>query len=265
VPFLEQAKQIGSTAAPAYEALVLQALDQAELRWRPLAVEIARKGQPPGTLELDVMADAVKIDGVRINATAALELEIAERLQATLLTPFLSDWIYRTAGRHVDPQPRPITSSVGAMIAHSADVDLEAAGALDIADPGKDWVGTSKGIATYGWHASQSWSAGAGVPVHPAAALGGLYVVQQPYTGHKLRHSDYSQTVRLVKRACHYDGQVADLVELYQSGIGTGGAVVDMMRPNGIPPAPASARVGAVGVGLLALGLAVWALLRSRH
>jgi hypothetical protein len=258
--FLDEARAIGSTSDPRFAALVLGALDQADVTWESLDLPI-----DGGRLECSVFADSLKIDGCRIVASALTELEIADRLGAVLMTPAISDAVYLAAGRHgrqIVPQPRPITSSVAGMIAHSMDVDAAAQGASFVADPGKDWCQYRGKIVTYGWHADRAWSQAAGVPIGPAVTQG-LSVVQGPFAGHGLRHVDYSQTVRLVARRCRWNGQIADLDDLYRAGrfAAGAGAIPSGNSPSIVDATPsAAAAVLAIGLGALA-----WLFSRRRR
>lgn len=206
-----------NTASASYEAAVLNASSRWETPWWTL---------PVGGGSVQVLADALKIDGVRINATAELTAHIAEVLGAHMLTPELSDLMWSKATTRLAPVPRPISSTVSAMIANSQAVDAQAPRGLSC-DPGKDWVTTDKGIANYGWHLpSAEWGRAHGLPVNDAVT-DGMYVVQPVFYGHKMRHSDYSQVVRLWRPGTISVGKVAGAM---LAAVGVAAAVAIVVR-----------------------------------
>ena len=74
-------------------------------------------------VEFYVMADALKIDGVRVNASARLLQKIADVTGLMMLTIKMADLVYNYTKHRIGPKPRSITSSTEGMIAHSLDVD----------------------------------------------------------------------------------------------------------------------------------------------
>lgn len=205
------------TASASYEAAVVDARDRWETPWWTL---------PVGGGAVEVFADALKIDGVRINATAELTAHIADMLGAHMLTPELSDLMWSKATTRLAPVPRPISSSVAAMIENSRAVDAQMPRGL-ACDPGKDWVTTDGGIANYGWHLpSAEWGRAHGLPVNDAATPG-MYVVQPVFYGHRLRHSDYSQVVRLWRPGTLSAGKVAGAM---LAAVGVAAAVAIAVR-----------------------------------
>ena len=170
-----------------------------------------------------VLGDALRVDGVRVNAGARLQQQIADLLGARLLTPKLSDLRFAQAAIRVEPQPMAIAASLAAEREHSANVDraiVGAVGSLDaargriVAPAGKDWT-IGAALAThpgrgqnYGWHApgepGASWK---GIKLHaPASKLASVGVIQPAATAHDLGQDDYSQTVVLVRQAAELDG-----------------------------------------------------------
>ena len=180
-----------------------------------------------------VLNDALKIDGIRINLTAATQQRIADYWGAMLLTAKLADLIWHNAQVRLHPCPRQITSSTEAMIKHSQDIDkqlenVDYEGKL-ISTVGKHWIIDSK-LATpkvpnqainYGWHfkghSFQGISGGynASLLKDPQS---GMYwkMIQTIGTHHDSAHVDYSQICRLVTRECIIDGQSMDLMEVLQ-------------------------------------------------
>lgn len=141
---------------------------------------------------------------------------LATRLGYELPTPALVDAIWRAADLRVPPhlmirshdgvhmdtpalhaeQQRAIATYVGA---RSLGVDFRLlAGAF------KDVVTINGKPGLYGWHADEDAAIALkriGVTTHIAATLGEGVVVQPPFAGHALAWRDYSQGLRLVKRA----------------------------------------------------------------
>jgi hypothetical protein len=179
---------------------------------------------PGHTATFLVFADALKIDGVRINVSAVLQQQIADALGCLLLTPKLADLLYAQRAVTLTPKPMPIASTSAAMISESQKIDaaLLAAGVVEsgkiVQTTGKHWVidnATLGGKAcNYGWHlpagTPSPWQ---GVPVYPSVTSNSM-VIQQPGTAHNPQHIDYSQTCTLVNRWCMVDGQKRDLADV---------------------------------------------------
>ena len=170
-----------------------------------------------------VMADALKLDGVRVSVSARTEQRIADALGCMLLTPKLADLVWAQRGVSLVPFPRPISSSVAATVAHSKDIDkaVEAAGGSGIISPvGKHWV-VSNGLEThpgmaenYGWHFSGKEFGG--LTGEASASLPNVRVIQGRGWRHDMHHSDYSQTCVLVALDCELNGQPTDIRTILQ-------------------------------------------------
>ena len=180
-----------NTAGADYEAAVSDRIDS--IAYSLVPVDFEKDGR---SIRFWTTSDALKLGGVRINATARFEQELADALGLTLLTTELADQAWNKADKQIPPSPKSATQeqlqvmgTVGAMAAHSARVDALADGVDGlIADPGKNWVLASGNVATYGWH-------------KPGGGM-----IQGAYFKHGLDHSDYSQTVRLVGDTVEIDG-----------------------------------------------------------
>jgi hypothetical protein len=182
-------------------------------------------------LAVYVFADALKMDGVRLNVSARVAQQIADVLSCALLTAKLADLLYlaRTPATLL-PSPQPISSSTAAMVAHSARIDAQLAAANLPPAPGagsgsiyqsvgKHWILDNDTLShtgracNYGWHFpgssfdGQAWE--------PSVTLG-LRVVQGRGWAHDVDHVDYSQTCVLASRSCTVDGQKRDLLDVYQ-------------------------------------------------
>lgn len=256
-------------AGAARSARILSEIDRGNFAhtWCPLRLFDAQGN----LLEVLVSCDALKIDGVRVNADAQTEQRIADRLGALLLTPKLADaiWQLTAPNNRLDPKPQPISSSTAAMINHSLRVDFEVAqrGAIGpVADPGKDWVvvralfsdsaRAARKAANYSWHVPEKTYLGL---TAESAVTPGLFVIQGVGTVHDISHVDYSQVVRLAKREARYNEAPVDLADVY-TGKGPGNALVSHegplpgFRQPGVPeeqvpppPVPVPAGVAAIG------------------
>ena len=191
-----------------------------EINWGTVRIESGGH-----VLDINVFADALKIGGVRINASATLEQQLADALGCSLLTPKLADLIFLQRGISLPPSPQPISSSTDAMVAHSARIDasLAAAGGASagqiVQTVGKSWV-ICNGLqdhpgkaANYGWHFPGSTFGGS---AWGAAVTPPLRLIQDLGFFHDDSHVDYSQTVTLAHRACLADGRTRDLLEVLQ-------------------------------------------------
>jgi hypothetical protein len=88
-----------------------------EYQWTPITT---------GELTFWVFADALKLGGVRINASAKLEQQIADRLDASLLTARMADLVYAAASRVILPIPlgaSPQMASTAWMVSESDKID----------------------------------------------------------------------------------------------------------------------------------------------
>lgn len=171
-----------------------------------------------------VFAEPLKLGGVRINASAALQQQIADALGCVFLTPRLADLVFANRSVTLPPMPRPITSSTAAMIEQSDKVGAAVPpGASGIVDTeGKYWVlvkslfsasaKAARKAANYGWHFEGS--SFQGIPGEPTVSLPGVRVIQGVGTVHNDQHTDYSQIVRLASRTCEVDGQPRDLADV---------------------------------------------------
>ncbi len=180
--------------------------------------------------EFQVSADALKIAGVRVNVTAALQQRIADRLGCLLLTPKLYDMCWAQRAVTLPPFPMPITSSTAAMVEHSAKIDkalaLQGNPTGLISTTGKTWVidealCAHKGRAeNYGWifEGTSFYGLLGEVVASLMKDAKGVYVraIQGRGWAHDPSHVDYSQVALFVQRACVVDGQPMDLVQVLQ-------------------------------------------------
>jgi hypothetical protein len=169
------------------------------------------------SVRLRVMSDALIVDGVRVNVSAAFQQRLADLFDASLLTPMIADLIYVNAARKADPRPQPISSSVSAMLKHSESVQKQLGIGPGLASTvGKHWVldkqleSKKDKACNYGWHFTGSNFQG--VKGYPAAAgsylsLKNVSVIQPNATAHDPYHLDYSQICQLVSQQCWVDGQ----------------------------------------------------------
>lgn len=199
-----------------------------------------------------IMDDALKLDGIRINVSAYLQQQIADFYDASLLTPKLADLRFDQVENRLHPHPRPISSTVEAMIKHNAQVDQELNGRWGSADPvGKYWCISNElinkpGLAlNYGWHfaGSDNFNGIHGYVCDSKLKdpVSGQYyhVIQPSATAHDFKHSDYSQVCVLVKNECLVDGEVKRLQEVLTHrdlcGLASHEGVMQILRQPGVP------------------------------
>jgi len=208
---------------------------------------------PDHTATFHVFADALKIDGVRVNVSAEYEQKIADALGCSLLTPKLADLIWLQKAVLLTPYPMTITSSVQGMLTHSANIDkglaaISYTGGL-ICTVGKHWVidnaiASNGKACNYGWHFNgQSYQ---GISGETCASLikdpkTGMYykLIQGRGTAHDMHHADYSQICVLVNQWCNVDGNPMRLEALLQDpvlcALASCQGVMTVLRQPGVP------------------------------
>ena len=194
-----------------------------EAEWTPL-----QYSSGGSTILFNVMKDALKVDGIRVNVSAELQQKLADLFGASLLTSHIADLMFINAVHRVEPCPMTISSTVASMVKHSQMVDtkvgLKTTGL--VASPGKHWIldkkldwNTGK-ACNYGWHfVGTNYK---GIKGHPAGSkqnqLNGspVSVIQPNACAHDMKHSDYSQICQLVSQECWIDGQPHRLSNILQ-------------------------------------------------
>lgn len=218
-----------------------------EAEWADLTYSAGGK-----SIKFNVMKDALKINGVRVNVSAELEQKLADLFNASLLTAHVADLMFVNAVHRIEPCPMTISSTVSSMVKHSTLVDQKIGGdVLGIVAPaGKHWIldkklDFNKGKAcNYGWHfVGTSFR---GISGKPAASkqnsLGGkpVSVIQPNACAHDMKHSDYSQICQLVSQACWIDGIVHRFSDVIQDpllcDLATGGGTLVNIRQPGVVP-----------------------------
>lgn len=175
----------------------------------PAGVELEYEWFPidEGPVRFWVFRDAGKINGVRIDVSAAEAQAWADELGALLTTPKIEDLIYKHASVKIPPFPSDVVSTTEGQ--HSAKIDKAIGNQSGlVATVGKSWVLTDKlsptVAANYGWHTAQKAS-------EPSVSLPSVNVWQGVGHKHNPHHRDYSQTLRLVSRKVVINGKVWDL------------------------------------------------------
>lgn len=211
-----------SLTDPSYDPMVLGAIAAGNFDhvFVPITIDI-----PGHRGVFFVSQDALKIGGVRINASAILQQHIADLLGAYLVTPKLMDQMWGQRALTVLPCTMPINSTSDGMIKHSACIDTQLT-KLGGGDPirglvqtvGKTWVLSNK-LSTkvamnMGWHLEKQL---AGVPFDPAPTLAGAHMIQSPGTHHGPSHVDYSQICLYIARECTVDGQPTTFADVAQN------------------------------------------------
>jgi hypothetical protein len=260
---------------PSYSAMVLGAVAEGrfEHTFVPITIEA---GGHTGTFQ--VSQDALKIDGVRINASAVLQQHIADLLGAYLLTPKLLDQMWAQRAVTLTPCPQPIATTSAAMIRHSTCVDAkltQAGGAPSggiVQTVGKTWVITNTLLehpgkaCNDGWHLERPM--GGQIPFDPAPTLPDAHMIQSPGYHHDSAWIDYSQLVLLVHRDCTGDSSPMTFADVARSPILSplinAGGVLRVLRQPGVPelitsPVVRSAPPGAATIALMGVGVGIGA------
>jgi hypothetical protein len=220
-----------------------------------------------------VSADAIKINGVRVEVTATLQQQMADVMSrsgggVSLLTPKLMDLMFLQAQIVLPPLTRAGTkndwvaaktmSTTENMITQSIDVDrmlIAKVGSLDAAKDklvsgfcktwllDNDMIGkTAEGTqasTNYGWHL---WDASQGyTPVTQATNAKGqpMHVWQQPGQKHGILEDDYSQSALFVLQDVIVDDQPMKLQELLSdpklAPLASHQGVLKIFRQPGVP------------------------------
>jgi hypothetical protein len=224
-------------AIPEREAYILQQVQDGnhESRWAPI---VSSAGGHDAIFL--VMADALKVDGIRINVSARLEQQIADVLNCSLLTPKLADLIWAQKAVKLPPMPRQITASTQAMESQSQKLDAALAGQDGlVCTVGKHWcidkdLQAHPGKAeNYGWHFDGANFQG--ITGEVCASLmkdsHGSYVrlIQGRGWAHDMSHVDYSQNCVLAAKQCWVDGVIMNLADVL-----AGAALAPLASHNGV-------------------------------
>jgi hypothetical protein len=203
------------------------------------------------TIRFNVMKDALKIDGIRVNVSAELQQKLADIFNASLLTAHVADLMFINAVHRVEPCPMTISSTVDSMIKHSRQIDKKIGTKITglVASPGKHWILDKKldmnprKSCNYGWHfIGNNYK---GIKGHPVASkqnnLSGaaISVIQPNACAHDMKHSDYSQICQLVSQECWIDGVARKFSEVIadptSSYLATTGGTLSNVRQPGVP------------------------------
>lgn len=222
---------MGFPANPsARHAYILDRVRQGQYyaQWVPLTV---REGGNTATFW--VLGDALKVDGIRVIATAKLEQQIADALDASLLTPKLADLIFVNAKVRLDPilrTPDATMDATDTMIRQSLALDQATGGCTDclVSTVGKHWT-ISNGLLAkpgmaenYGFH---YWRGQKKLPSDSLPVIGDttdsagrhVYLHQGQGWRHNAGHSDYSQNVVLVSNWATLNGKKARFQDIATS------------------------------------------------
>lgn len=236
------------------EIYILEAVKagKAEFAWAPIFSQI---GENEGTFY--VLTDALKIEGVRVSVSATLQQQIADLLDAMLLTPKLADLRFHSAEQRLLPLPRPITNETSIMIEQSAKIDKMVkknnyTTEKIIDTVGKHWcIGnelklvSNKMAMNYGWHFAGSTTI-QGVKGYPCDSKLTdpkskviYHTIQPSACKHDSSHADYSQICILVKKDCLVNGQLARLDQVLRdknlAHLASHEGMLSMIRQNEVP------------------------------
>lgn len=197
-PFLAAAPPAGAARERYFEA----AVDA------PVWVRIALSPE----VSIDVSADVLKAQGVRLPLWPSTSQRIADRHNAMLPTKTLSDAIWRAgtvklAPRSMQPRAGVSRDSNRLLAEHNALVDAQIAGRTGLVVGAKKDQVVGRSLETvrnkvflYGWHQLN------GQPVQPM------------YGGHALTYgADYSHGTRLISRTAYLNGQPIAIEQLFAS------------------------------------------------
>lgn len=267
MPFLDSLPPGNNRAELAErDRLIVAAVAAGKGSWKWAPVTVKSGGR---VLVFNVLADAVRIDGVRLNVSATAEQQCADYIGGILLTARMADLAFVGATLQLEPSPQTITATTAAMVAHSARVDAQitkhggppASGI--VADVGKDWILSNKLVdrpagaklpagvvaANYGWHVSSSpWK---GIKPERSTLPSG-YVIQGVGTSHDRSHVDYSQVCRVVSIDCELDGAARDLRDVLRDAalaslVSSEGVLKTVRQPGVDPPPPGTSKVSGDG------------------
>lgn len=181
------------------EAAILEAVRSGAyepITWLPVTSEARGR-----RAMIYVAADALKIDGVRVNVTATTAQQIADLLGASLPTVMLVDLAWEQADVRCTPclqPPGPQMASTGAMRRHSQAIDGKVSSRSGlIRTVGKDWVLHDRLLSREDVACNYGWPD----PKAPYLSWNNEKVWQPLGTAHNRFHVDYSQTCTLVRRA----------------------------------------------------------------
>ncbi len=239
-------------AGPARDQYILDAVKARAFdgNWVSVASEI-----PGHKAEFYAMADALKIEGVRVIVSAQLEQQIADMLGASLLTAKLADLVFLQAEVRLAPMPRGITNATVAMIDQSQKIDAAIGDVGDrvVSTVGKhwiidEWLKTQPNRAcNYGWHfVGSSFQGIAGEACASGAKdlLTGsvIRVIQGRGTRHDMHEDDYSQNAVLVQTTCLVDGNELTLTDVLTSDelapLASHQGKMTILRQPGVPVMP---------------------------
>lgn len=245
------------THGPARDAALLRRIVAGQfdaLQWGQIS---ATSGAHKATFL--VFADALKMDGVRVNVGGVNIQQIADLLNCMMLTARLADMMYVQRATIVGgkdpltllPSPQPETMDSVGWEQQSAKIDslLAAGGGLaagGIASTvGKTWIldndllGHPGKACNYGW-----WFPGSsfGGSSWESSVTPGLRLIQGRGFVHSIQENldDYSQKCTLVSRECLVDGVQRDLVDVLTdpelAPLASHQGVLRVLRQPGVAP-----------------------------
>jgi len=201
--------------------LVKKKSDRVLYKWEMLKID---------QLTLLVISDGLKIDNIRVNVSAYLQQQIADLLNASLLTAKLCDLLWHHSEIKINPSPQQISSSNESMIDHSHRVDKQIEQYKNkgiISTIGKNWIVDNRLLTpkipnqacNYGWHFTGLSFNGIKGNVNQSLLKNPntkqyWKVIQPASFHHNFLHSDYSQICVLVSRQCWINGKEKDLFDV---------------------------------------------------
>ena len=197
---------------PARETKILDAVAGGLAEWSWYNIESPGEGPYAGwSLQIPVMADALKVEGVRVTGNYQTGQALADRNGWLLFTPYVAGLVWKNADAKLTPTTsqeltnKGVTATTSQMIDASSVVDRKLSVIKTprdvqgydtlVGNPGKNWVLTRQ-YADGGTHKN-------GTPHIDAGANHGLFTsdwkpIQNVGMAHALGHVDYSQTLRFI-------------------------------------------------------------------
>lgn len=235
-----------------------------EGKFAPIVWEAVNCGRPGGkSCTVFVSSDALMLqDGderlrvtVQHDTAEKLAVLLGSKLGEELLLPTtrISDLAFLQANNKLPPmmfKASPVMSKTPRMYDHNRRVEKAIGGRGGLSRPvGKDWTTSNRFFSSFNKHAPEASAINSGWqdPQGPFKSPGGVNVRQPLSSFHGVGHTDYSQTVTLVRGDVLVDGKKRRLVDVLRdptlSKLVSDEGPIKRIRHPALPDAPVSALV----------------------